>query len=263
MDDNLLYSIESFPPLPESIHKINELCSIENIDLKAVVEVIESDPLLYTDILRFSNVSYHGFRHPITSISHVIALFGISAVRGMALTAALRAHPFTDLSPYGLNIKEWFVVMEQQQRFLDIWLGKKHRHILQSLGGLTFILEIGRLVSSYALMFAKKEHQFNERDPKKLLDEEEAVVGASGDVLAADLFIFWNFDKLFIDCLKYSLSPEQGLYPHMCAALMSARTLFTLEGIRPFNEVEPLLEKFVFEVEDALISYEMLVAEYA
>lgn len=261
MDNNSLYSIESFPPLPESVNKLNELCTVDEIDLKAVIRVIESDPMLYTDILRFSNVPYHGFRYPITSISQAIALFGIAAVRGMALTAALRAHPFTDVSPYGIAVHEWFRVMEQQQRFLDIWLGKKHRAMLQSLGGLTFILEIGRLVTSYALMFTQKEYSFNENEPEKLSIEEKNIVGHSGDELAAKLFEFWNFEKLFVNSLCYSLNPDEGLEPKTCAALMCTRALFTLKGVAPFEEVESILEKFDFSVADARIAYEILLSD--
>ena len=58
MDTVLLYSIESFPPLRESIAKINELCSKEDIDRKALAQVIEADPILYTNILPFSNTFF-------------------------------------------------------------------------------------------------------------------------------------------------------------------------------------------------------------
>lgn len=260
MGSKHIHTIESFPPLPESINKLNELCAVNEIDLKAVISVIESDPMLYTDILRFSNVPYHGFRYPITSISQAIALFGIAAVRGMALTAALRAHPFIDLSPYGIEVHEWFRAMEQQQRFLDLWLGKKHRATLQSLGGLTFILEIGRLVTSYALMFTQKEHTFSEHEPDKLSLEEQNIVGFSSDELAAQLFEFWNFEKLFVNSLCYSLNPEEGMEPKACAALKCARTLFTLKEVAEFESVVLLLEKFDFSVADARIAYEILLA---
>ena len=93
---NLLYSIESFPPLPESINKLNELCMADEIDLKAVIRVIESDQMLYTDILRFSNVPYHGFRYPITSISQAIALFGIGTYSGVKSPSFYRCSPVWD-----------------------------------------------------------------------------------------------------------------------------------------------------------------------
>lgn len=261
MDSDLLHSIESFPPLPESINKMNELCRFEEIDLKAFIKVIESDPILYTDILRYSNVPQHGFRHSITSISQAIALFGIGAIRGMSLTAALKAHPYNDLSPYGITINEWFGVMENQQRFLDLWLGKKHRIVLQSLGGLTFILEIGRLVASYALMDKQKNYQFTESDPDKLILEEAEIIGSSGDELAAKLFEVWNFDPMFLNSLGCSLNPEIGIDPKACASLMSARMLFTLKSTKPFEEIEPILKKFDFNLEDAKVAYEIVTAQ--
>lgn len=69
MDELLLYSIESFPPLRESIDKLNKLYNAEEIDTKAIVHVIESDPILYTDILHYANSPHYGFRQPISHIS--------------------------------------------------------------------------------------------------------------------------------------------------------------------------------------------------
>jgi hypothetical protein len=259
VDNNIIYSIESFPPLPESINKINALCSLEDIDLKAIIQVIESDPILYTDILRYSNVPYHGFRYPITSISQAIALFGIAAIRGMSLTAALKAHPYTDLSPYKISIHEWFSVMERQQRFLDLWLVKKHRSILQSLGGLTFILEIGRLVASYALMFNNKSHLFIETEFDKLLIEEKNVFGMSGDALASKLFVYWNFDEIFTNSLYFSFNPDDGIDAKACAALNCTRSLFSIKGINSFDKIESILVKYGFDANEAKIAYEIMM----
>ena len=261
MDENILYSIESFPPLPESITQLNDLCRLEDVNLKAVIGVIESDPILYTDILHFANAPYYGFRYPITSISQAISLFGIAAIRGMSLTAALKAHPFQDLSPYGVVIHEWFDVMEKQQRFLGLWLGKRNRMMLQTLGGLTFILEIGRLLASYALMLNNKSHQFNASEIDQLILEEAELLGSSGDELAAKLFEFWNFENIFVDSLRYSLDPDDGHETKICAALKCARTLYTLKGTQPFENILTLLEKYNLDSDDAMVAYEILINE--
>jgi hypothetical protein len=47
MDDFLLYSIESFPPMPESITKLNELYARPEINSKEVEGIIQADPVLY------------------------------------------------------------------------------------------------------------------------------------------------------------------------------------------------------------------------
>jgi HD-like signal output (HDOD) protein len=261
MDENILYSIESFPPLPESITQLNDLCGLEDVNLKAVVAVIESDPMLYTDILHFANAPYYGFRYPITSISQAISLFGIAAIRGMSLTAAIKAHPFKDLTPYGIVIHEWFDVMEKQQRFLGLWLGKKNRMMLQTLGGLTFILEIGRLLASYALMLNNKSYQFEASEIDQLIEEEKETIGSSGDELAAKLFEFWNFETVFVDSLRYSLEPDKGIETKICATLKCTRTLFTLKGIQPFENIITLLEKYHLDSDDAMDAYEIIINE--
>lgn len=261
MDNTLLFTIESFPPLPESINQLNELCQNEDVNLKSVIQVIESDPILYTDILRYANVPYHGFRYPITSISQAISLFGVSAIRGMALTAVLKAHPYNDISMYGIHLSNWFATMEKQQRFLDLWLLKKHRSLLHSLGGLSFILEIGRLVASYALMLTHKTYTFNETTPHKLIEEERNIIGRSGDELAAQLFKFWNFEELFSDSLIHSLDPKLGRDQKGCAALQCARILFTLKETKSFSEIEDVLADYGFLIDDARIAYEIMMSE--
>ncbi len=261
MNESLLYSIESFPPLRESIDKLNKLYSADEIDIKAIERVIEADPILYTDILHYANSPHYGFRHPISKISQVTTLFGRTTLRGMAIVAALKAHPFTDLKAYGITIEEWFEVMEKQQRFLELWLGKNHRELLEPLGGLPFILEIGRLVASYALMFSNNPYQFTKTSPEKLLLEEKSIIGNSGDELACTLFELWFFDAIMVDSLRHSLHPTGAMELRSCAALKCARTLFTLELTEPFETIEPILEHYCLDVKDALSAYQTIMGQ--
>lgn len=261
MNNIYLKSIESFPPLRESINQINMICNNEYIDYKALAYVIESDPILYTDILRYANAPHHGFSQTIISITQVVSLFGVCTIRGMALTAALKAHPFNNLSEYETTVNMWFKTMELQQRFLDLWLFKTHRPILQSLGGLTFILEIGRLVTSYVLMSRDISHTFASKTPYELSLEEANLLGHSGDELAAKLFNLWYFDDFLIDSLYYCMTPEKGLQPETCAILKCARTLFSLNGVALFEEIEPILEHYNLPISEALHAYENLLKE--
>ncbi|MDD2829538.1 MAG: HDOD domain-containing protein [Sulfuricurvum sp.] len=261
MDDFLLYSIESFPPLRETILKLNDLYNAEEINNKAVERLVESDPLLYTDILRYANSPQYGFKKPLSNISQVISLFGLNSLKGMAMVAALKAHPFNDLTPFGITIEIWFKVMERQQAFLNLWLGKTERHLLKSLGALPFILEIGRLIASYALMFASNPYRFTKNSPQELLLEEKNIIGSSGDELACKLFELWFFDTTLINCLQYSLAPAYAHDPKLCAVLKCARLLFTLKGIEPFETIEPILEEYSLNITSAKLAYETITGE--
>jgi HD-like signal output (HDOD) protein len=261
MDDFLLYSIESFPPLRESITKLNELYARPEINSKEVEGIIQADPVLYTDILHYSNSPHYGFRTRLSTITQVISLLGHAALQGMAIVAALRAHPFTDLAPYSISTTQWFSVMQKQQAFLQLWLAKEDRRLLTSLGGLPFILEIGRLVASYALMFSQNPYCFTKTAPLELLLEEKNIIGSSGDELACKLFEAWFFDTRLIDSLRHSFFILDANEPRLCVALQCARTLFPLRGEASFEAVEGLLEEYNFDSTLARISYETLLGE--
>ena len=261
MHSSILYSIESFPPMRESIVKINKLCDAPEVDLKALAQIIESDPVLYVNILHYSNAPRYGFHTPITSISQAITLFGVAEIRGMAITAAMKAHPFTDVSPYGVSMNKWFSVMESQQHFITLFLKETNPDILQKLGGVTFILEIGRLVASYMLMLTDNPYQFSKTDPRDLLAEEKKVIGNTGDELAAKLFELWFFDDAFVDSLRFSLNPSHGLEPKICAMLMCARLLFTLSSVNPFDTIKPVLTQYDLSESDAKKAYEQVLKD--
>jgi hypothetical protein len=261
MDELLLYSIQSFPPLPESIDKLNKLYNAPEIDPKAVARLIESDPILYTDILHYANSPHYGVRHPLTTVSQVISLFGLTSVRGMAIVAALKTHPFTDLRAYDTTFEAWFGVMEKQQRFLELWLAQENRNLLEPLGGLPFILEIGRLVAAYVLMFTQNPYFFTKITPNELLAEEETILGSSGDELACILFELWFFDATLVDSLRHSLSPALAIEPKACAALNCARLLFGLYQTQPFDIIIPILEKYSLDAKEALHAYKIISGE--
>lgn len=263
MDDFLLYSIESFPPMPESITKLNELYSHPEVNSKAVEQIIQADPILYTDILRYANSPHYGFRNPLSTIAQVISLLGHAALQGMAIVSALRAHPFTDLAPYGVTTAKWFDVMQKQQAFLQLWLGKENRQLLTSLGGLPFILEMGRLVASYALMFSQNPYYFTKTAPLDLLLEEKNIIGSSGDELASKLFEAWFFDASLIDLLRNSFALQDAINPQACAVLQCARILFPLRGEASFDSVELLLEEYSFDTKIAHQAYQTILGEIA
>lgn len=261
MNKLLFHSIESFPPLRESINKLNKLYGAEKIDSKAIELVIESDPILYTNILHYANSPQYSFRRSISTISQVISLFGHTTLQGMAIVAALKSHPFTDLSAYNITVEAWFDVMAKQHRFLELWLGKNHRELLEPLGGLPFFLEIGRLVASYALMFSKNSYHFTKTTLSELLLEEKNILGKTGDELTCKLFELWLFDATIVDSLRNLMTPAYAIEPRSCAALKCARTLFTLGGIEPFEKVESTLKSFSLYPAEALTAYETMTRD--
>lgn len=258
MTELLLESLRSFPPLRESIASINRICAHRDTDIKALSKVIESDPQLYVELLRSVNAPFYSFKNEIKSVSQAISLFGVSMVRGFCLAIAIKKHTYTDLHAYEITPQQWIATMQKQQQFLYLWLSKEDPKALSHLGALSFMLEIGRLVSAYALMFSENNYHFTQTDPDKLALEEMNILESSGDTLAARLFEFWFYESEFINLFEHSLRPHDAHNPREAAMLSIARHLFTLKETNTLDKVATLIEEFQFDEHAILESYQNL-----
>jgi len=246
MTELLLESLRSFPPLKESISQINQICASRDTDINALSKVIETDPLLYGELLRAVNAPFYSFKNEIKSVKQAVSLFGISMIRGFCLAIAIKKHTYTDLSAYNITPEQWIALMQRQQQFLYLWLMKEDREALNQLGALSFMLEIGRLVCAYALMFSDNVYTFTQTDPIKLALEEQNIIELSGDVLAGELFKQWFYEPDFINLFTHSLAPQDANDPRLATMLYITRSLFTLDGVQPFERIEPLIRQHGF-----------------
>ncbi|MDX1295863.1 MAG: HDOD domain-containing protein, partial [Sulfurimonadaceae bacterium] len=161
MENILVYTLDSFPPLKESVQRLNAFFLEPEIDRKAFAEVIESDPMLYSDVLHYINAPYYGFRSQIKSIQQAISLVGVMMVRGFAMKSTLKSYTENDMSPYGITMGQWLQTMQKQQHFLYRWLMAEDSTLLSKLGGVMFMLEMGRLAVSYVLTYTNTSHTFS------------------------------------------------------------------------------------------------------
>jgi HD-like signal output (HDOD) protein len=258
MHRSLLETLESFPPLRESIERLNELCEEDDVDILAFAQTIEADPMLYSDILRSVNAPFYGFSSEITSIRHALTLFGVSKVHGLALQSSLTQYADDDLCAYGISLQDWLNTMRQQQEFLF--------HLLKSdddpvafikLSGVMFVLEMGKLAANYILKKTGQKHRFLKADPHALLDEERQVIGNTGDELAVLLFENWNFEPEFIELFRHSLHAEEANeHQKLAAMLQLTRTLITIYGLQPMQTAKPLIDTFGLNSDNVKAAYE-------
>jgi HD-like signal output (HDOD) protein len=81
--------VERMPAFSQSVHRVIQLTSDINSDPKALVDVIQHDPILMMRILRLVNSSYFGLAQKISSINHAVVYIGINTVKNLALSAAV------------------------------------------------------------------------------------------------------------------------------------------------------------------------------
>jgi len=100
MDESLIKRVKNFPPLDETIIKIQEISNRKNSSLRELVQVVEKDPMLTANILKATNSPLYGFTREIKSVNQAVSLFGMATIRGFALSSMMQSSIKMDLSPY-------------------------------------------------------------------------------------------------------------------------------------------------------------------
>ena len=92
--EEILKGLEKLPTLPGIAMKILELVRDEDTNLKAIADVLSTDPPLSAQVLKLINSPSFGIRTQVTSVPHAVSLLGINTVKNLALSfSLLRDYP--------------------------------------------------------------------------------------------------------------------------------------------------------------------------
>lgn len=85
----VLESVESLPTLPPVAARLLSKSSADDLDIKSVVKIIETDPALASRILGMCRKADKGLGNRITTVRHAVVMLGVEAVRAAALSVSI------------------------------------------------------------------------------------------------------------------------------------------------------------------------------
>jgi len=88
IEQRLVVAIERMPAFPRSVQRLLELTRDINVEPRAIVDVLEKDPVMAGRILRTVNSAFYGLSRKVASLSHAVVLLGLNTVKNMALAIA-------------------------------------------------------------------------------------------------------------------------------------------------------------------------------
>ena len=101
--------IDTLPPLPQTITELQRVCLYEDTTIKQVADIIEKDPFLTADLIKYANSPIYGYMHKVDSVFQAVSMFGISSTKGLAIASAVKSTFTINLSQYKLTTKQLFV----------------------------------------------------------------------------------------------------------------------------------------------------------
>jgi len=241
--DSIAEKIDSLPPLPDTIIKIQEVCNNPKSSAKDLVAIVEKDPLLTANLLRVANSPYYGFTSKITSVSHAISLFGMTTVLGFALSSAVRKNfEKISLKPYGITTEDFSLSSYRQNKLMINWHFYLQIKNVAILVPASFVNEIGKVILAQII----EERSLSDDFYKALTESEDyfcvekKFLSITTPEVSAKILYKWRLDVNVVYAILSSVNPPDAEEPlktfgyaiKACREVIGQKGIITKESIR-------------------------------
>lgn len=215
MNELLLQSVESLPPLPETVRELQKYIDTagSNMRIDRVAEIISGDPLITAKLLRLANSPFYGFSREIATIQQVINLLGVGNIRNIVIAESVHSNFKVDVSPYGLDTDTFLQNCNDESHFISDWLLEEDRKLSYLLVPCALLFRFGMIIFSNFLIQKGKDKEFLAALKKSDFNInmiEESFLGVDHLSFLAYLFFCWNFDEVLIESISFAPTPHSA-----------------------------------------------------
>lgn len=203
MKQNIILKIESLPPLPESVIKLEEFRKKSDKEPKELVVIIEKDPLMIASLLKIANSAIFNFRNKVETPSRAVSLLGINFTISIALGTVMQDIIKSNLSSYGVNTNEFLDTCNLTAAIIHKWV--KDPELMEELLLPAFLQETGKFIISEIIAEERKEEEFQKKisEAIDISSVEEEFVGSSCAKITASIFKHWKLSPNLVNSIGY------------------------------------------------------------
>lgn len=223
MNEALLAKIRSLPPLPETVIELQKVCSNPDASLADLAKIIEKDPMVTANLIKAANSPFYGFSREIASVGQAVSLFGMSTVKGIAMSNSVTNALKIDLTPYGIQPHRFAEISSMQNALLQKWKPSSDKKLMDTLTTASFLQETGKVIIAQEIIRLGKGSEFKERIQSAPISEVEIeYVGETTASITAAIFEHWRFEEYIIEAIKSSDAPLKAEGDmRFCASVLS------------------------------------------
>ena len=231
--ERIIRQIETLPAMPATALHLRSAASDPNADFARLVPLIEKDPGLCADLLRYANSAAYGVGHPVETVAEAVRYFGMDNLVEYILVSysnRLVKESFHMLR----NLNDYFAHSEQVSMACCILArhGGLPRHDQEVCKVTGLLHNIGKLV----LLLATQQWggplmgtPWSER--QAMISAEEQRYGLSHCEVGARLCQKWQFPEKLLDAIRHHHRPMQGGRLISLAAYVYLGELLVIDGL--------------------------------
>lgn len=202
--------IKSLPPLPETVIKVNEFKVKKDKEIGQLVELLENDPLVVSNVLKTANSAMFAFRNPVETFSRAVGLLGLNMTISLTISAHITNSVPIDIDCYNVPKERFISKVNDSSSLLKLWVSKSDRRLTENIILPALVMEVGKFVVASFLKNNNKENEFKEYLKNHTIEEAEInFIGKNSYEVAAMVFEHWDLGDSVINPIKNINNPNK------------------------------------------------------
>lgn len=239
MNNSIIDSIKSLPPLSTTIIEINRIYVDDDSTINDMAKVIERDPMIVANLLKTANSPLYGFGREIKNVTQAVSLFGMGMTRSIALGNTVKNLLNVDMQPYGITSEKFAQISSMQATLILNWYKKIDLKKAQMLYLAAFLQETGKIIIASNVIQEDETISFASEieNSNNLAMVERAYTDLTAGEVTALVFEHWGFDSDFINMIRFSDNPSaapEGIKEY-ATALKIVKTIIPMN--KPLSEM--------------------------
>ncbi|MDQ1397844.1 MAG: hypothetical protein QOG64_3103 [Acidimicrobiaceae bacterium] len=216
----LVQGVAQLPVMPAQADELLRVATDGDPEPRALLAIIERDPVLAAMVLRLVNSARYGLPRDIAELRQAVVLLGVPELRTLALAASMGAL----FSPGDGDLPDWDHAFSTAcaARALAEELAPAHTEAAFVAG---MLHDIGHLVISSSLAEAFPVVELNAATGRDRLALEDSVFGATHAELGAALAEHWSIPAHLVDAVADHHDPAPALRPSLGTLVFAAEAL--------------------------------------
>ena len=204
--ESMIKNIDDMPPLSDIARVMQSLYAsgVENVDVKKLTRMIESDVMLTANVLKMINSPYYGFKNKISSVSQAISLFGIQKIYALVINFAMSKQLKANTAIYGFNNAQFNEMCILQSSLMMQWYATVDIRSTNILASIALIMESGKIIVSKELHASDylEEYRKGFLACTNIQEFEKEFLDTTSYYLSSILFEHWNLEPIYVRVLK-------------------------------------------------------------
>ena len=201
--ERLAEASERLAPLPAAANRLTAMLGDDDVDVRAIVDIVTYDPVLTAILLGQANSAHSGYVRATSTVSEAVVRLGLGAVAAIAMRTAVAQSLRQSLPVYGLEGDEVFAHSIKTAVAAEVLRSLCPTRIPAATPTIALLHDVGKIIISDVLGSRALElvGKLTDVEGLSLIDAELAVFGLHHAQAGVHAIRRWKLPLSFVEAV--------------------------------------------------------------